>query len=131
MKYLTPVRWIVLATLVFVALAGGAASNPASAWWRGGVAIGIVPPPLYFGGPVYAPPPVYYAPPPVYYAAPPAYYAPPPVVYAPPPFYVAPPSRYSSTCYAGAYSCPMQNAAPAGSPCSCPANQGRAYGRAG
>jgi len=36
--------------------------------WRGGVFIGIAPPP------VYVPPPVYYAPPPAYYAPPPAYY---------------------------------------------------------
>lgn len=106
-----------LAALAFLALTGTVAPTPAHAWWRGGVVVGIAPPPLYFGPPVYAPPPVYYAPP--------------PVVYAPPPFYVAPPSRYSQTCYAGPYTCPLQPPGPAGSPCSCPANQGRAYGRAG
>jgi hypothetical protein len=34
--------------------------------WRGGVFVGIAPPPVVIGPPVYAPPPVYYAPPPVY-----------------------------------------------------------------
>ena len=33
-------------------------ATPALAWWRGGLAIGIAPPPLYY------PPPAYYPPPP-------------------------------------------------------------------
>lgn len=104
---------------VAVMLALGAAALPtaAQAWWRGGVVIGVAPP-RYYPPPVYVPPPVYY-------------YAPPPVIYAPPPFYVAPPSQYARRCYAGPYICPLQPPGPAGSLCSCPANQGRAYGRAG
>ena len=114
-----------LAALAFAAVSGSVAPPPAQAWWRHGVWVGFgFAPPLYFAPPVYAPPPIYYAPPPVYYA-------PPPVVYAPPPFYVAPPPRHSQSCYAGPYTCPLQPPGPAGSACSCPANQGRAYGRAG
>ena len=107
-------RGVLLAVLVLA----GIAPAPALAWWRGGVAIGIVPPPLFFGPPVYVAPPT-------------VYYSPPPVVYAPPPFYIAPPPRFAQTCYAGAYICPLQQPGPAGAPCSCPAYQGRAYGRAG
>ncbi len=110
----------VLAALAFTALSAAVAPSPAHAWWRGGVAIGIAPPPLYFGPPVYAPP--LYAPP-VYY--------PPPVYYAPPPFYVAPPRRLAQSCYAGAYVCPLPQPGPVGGACSCPAFHGRVYGRAG
>ena len=68
-----------------VALSGAAAA-------RSSIDVGIS-----FGGPVYAPAPVYVAPPPpqvVYYPRPvyvappePVYYAPAPVYYAPPPYY--------------------------------------------
>ena len=120
-------------TVALVVSALGAAA-PAQARWGGGwgIGIGIMPPPVYIG-----PPPVYYGPPPVYYAPPPAYYAPPPG-YAPPPDYVPPPDYAPSlggppgqTCYAGPYVCPLDQPVPAGGPCSCPTNQGRAWGRAG
>jgi hypothetical protein len=116
MKIASTFRRLVLAGSAIAALSALVAPSKAEAWWRGGLWVGV-PGPLYFAPPVYAPPPVYYAPP--------------PVVYAPPPFYVSPPARYSSTCYAGPYTCPMESAGAAGSPCSCPANQGRVYGRAG
>ncbi len=116
MKIASLFRRLAVVALAFAALSGVVSPSPAQAWWRGGVWVGVAPP-LYFGPPIYAPPPVYYAPP--------------PVVYAPQPFYVAPPPRYAATCYAGPYSCPLQPPGPSGSACSCPANQGRAYGRAG
>ena len=80
--------------------------NPAQAWWNrgwgwhGGVVFGVVPPPIYLG------PPIYYAPPPVYYAPRPA----------------------AQTCYAGPYICPLNAPGPYGGNCSCPTNNGRAYG---
>lgn len=116
----------VAATAVaFATLSAVLAPSPAQAWWRGGVWVGVAPP-LYYAPPYYPPPPVYYAPPPPVYYAPP-----PPVVYTPPNFYAAPQQQYSQSCYAGPYTCPLQRPAPAGSACSCPSNQGRAYGRAG
>ena len=124
-------RKLALPVLSCAALSGAVVPSPAYAGGNGGFFIGIAPPPVYFGPPIYARPPVYYPPPPVYYAPPPVYYAPPPVIYAPPPFYVAPPPRYGQTCYAGPYTCPLLPPGPAGGTCSCPANQGRAYGRAG
>ena len=68
------------AMLGLVAIGVTATTQPAHAWWRGGIwccSVGIMVPPVVVA------PPVYYAPPPVYYA-PPAYYAPGPV-YAPAP----------------------------------------------
>jgi len=88
---------------------------PAHAWWRGGVFVGVAPVPFLVG------PPVVY--PPYYY--PPAYY-PPPVTYTPAP------SAPGRACYAGTYVCPLDQAVPSGSSCSCPTNGGgRAGGRAG
>jgi hypothetical protein len=115
-------------TVAAALLATLAAPLPAHAWWRGGgfgvglaagTLFGLAVPALTAPG-YYYPPPVYYAPPPVYYAPPPAYAA---------PGYVAPASGQG--CYAGAYVCPLDRPSPVGSPCSCPSNQGRAYGRTG
>jgi hypothetical protein len=73
-------RFHTLTVMAGLAVIGIAAlPGSAHAWWRGGVAVGIVAPPVVVAPPVYAaPPPVVYAPPP-------------PVVYAPPP---APPPGY-------------------------------------
>jgi hypothetical protein len=80
-----------------------------------GVGIPLFAPPLYY------PPPVYYPPPPTYYA--------PPVQYAPPPAYNAAPAGQS--CYAGAYTCPMDRPVVSGSACYCPGNGGaRVWGHA-
>jgi hypothetical protein len=79
-----------------------------------------------FGFPIFAPP-VIYAAPPIFYAAPPVY-APPAVIYDP----QAPSAGVAADrCYAGAYVCPLNAPNPAGSPCSCPTNDGgRVSGRA-
>lgn len=92
------------------AVAAGLALVPgtANAWWHGGF---------------YGPRVVFFGPPVIYGPPPPVYYAPPPVVYAP-----APPA--GQTCYAGAYVCPLDQPTPVNGGCSCPTNQGRAYGRA-
>jgi hypothetical protein len=108
---------VAAAAVALSALSAIVGPSPAQAWWRGGVWVGVAPP-LYYAPPYY-PPPVYYAPPP------------PPVVYTPPGFYGSQQPQYGQSCYAGPYTCPLQPPAPAGSGCSCPANQGRAYGRAG
>jgi hypothetical protein len=96
-------------------------AEPAAARVFVGVGIGV---------PVY-PPPYYYPPPPVYYPPPRVYYAPPPpVVYAPPPVY-APPLRAAQTCYAGAYTCPMERPTSPGASCYCAGNAGnRVWGQA-
>jgi hypothetical protein len=107
---------VAAAAIALATLSAVLAPTPAQAWWRGGVWVGVAPP-LYYAPPYY-PPPVYYAPPP-------------PVVYTPPGFYGSQQPQYSQSCYAGPYTCPLQPPAPAGSACSCPSNQGRAYGRAG
>lgn len=63
-----------------------ATTQPAHAWWHGGVwccSVGVVVPPVVIAPPVYAPP-AYYAPPPAYYAPGPVYYAPAPRVWIPP-----------------------------------------------
>ncbi len=106
-----------LGAMLLIALAPMA---PADAWWRGGFFVGI-PGPVVVGPPVVyaAPPPVYYAPPPVYFAPPPGYPA--------PQSYAAAPGR---TCYAGNYVCPLAEAYPPGSTCSCPTGRGPAYGQA-
>jgi hypothetical protein len=75
-----------MATAVIGLSAIGVMAMPhdAKAWWRGGIGVGIVVPPVvvapapYYAVPVYAPP---YYPPPVY-AAP--RYVPPPVAYVAP-----------------------------------------------
>ena len=74
-------------------------------------------PPAFF----YPPPPPLYVPPPVVYAPPPPFtYRPPPPAQAP-----APPPA-AARCYAGDYVCPPGRPGPAGAPCSCPTNTGRA-----
>jgi hypothetical protein len=93
-----------LLLLLAIALAT-VAPRPAQAWRHGG-----------WWGPgviIAVPPPVYYGPPSGYY-----YYAPRP----------APPGE---ACYAGAYVCPLDQPGPRGEPCSCPTNNGRAWGRIG
>jgi hypothetical protein len=102
--------------VAFLGMAGGSAEA------RVFVGIGI---PFYGPG--------YYAPPPVYYPPPPIYYAPPPVVYAPPrPYTSAPPGvGAGQVCYAGPYSCPMDNPVATGGSCYCLGNGGqRVWGRA-
>jgi hypothetical protein len=114
-------RKIVLGT-VAVAFAVGAllAPQPANAWWRGGG--------WFYGPAIVVGPPVIYAPPPVIYGQPGAVYAP-GQVYSPAPGYV-PAGPAGQACYASAYVCPLDQPTPVGGPCSCPTNQGRAYGRA-
>ena len=109
-------RWLGVASLAGLACLGAAAlPQPAQAWWRGGVSVGI-------GlGPFYAAP-RYYAPPPVYYAPPPAYY-PPPVSYAPRGL-----PSYGAHCSAGAYQCWLPASVPVGSTCSCPGIGAPSYG---
>jgi len=102
--------------VAFLGMAGGSAEA------RVFVGIGI---PFYGPG--------YYAPPPVYYPPPPIYYAPPPVVYAPArPYTSAPPGvGAGQVCYAGPYSCPMDNPVATGGSCYCLGNGGqRVWGRA-
>ena len=133
-------RRFLAAALAAASVASLTLPSPAQAWWRGGVFIGL--PPVIVGPPViYAPPPVYYGPPPFYYAPPPGYVAP---GYATPGFppsgYPAPrsqaPQAFSaapgSTCYAGAYTCPLGQGYPPGSTCACPTGHSQnAYGHAG
>jgi hypothetical protein len=84
------------------------------------------PPAFYYYPPPVSPPPVYLPPPPLY--APPP---PPPVTYLPQPDYGPAPFPSAGRCYAGAYVCPPERPGPAGAPCSCPTNTGRARGRIG
>jgi hypothetical protein len=113
-----------VAALGILALGSVALASPAHAWWRGGVVVGVAPPPFYFG------PPVYYPPPPVVYAPPPVVYAPPGPAYGAPGVY-SPPPGFAQSCYAGPYMCPLTQSFPAGSACSCPDNYGRrVYGQA-
>jgi hypothetical protein len=74
----------------------------------------------WYGGAVFIAPPIF-VPPPIYLG--------PPVVYAPSP-YAPRPYAAAQTCYAGAYICPLDQPAPYGGGCSCPTNNGRAYGAA-
>ncbi|MEO9189395.1 MAG: hypothetical protein ABI224_05220 [Acetobacteraceae bacterium] len=112
-----------------MALAALVLAPPASA--RVGVFFGFAPPVYYPPPAYYAPPPFYYAPPAYYAPPPPVYYTPPPAAYAPPP-YDDRPSVAATTCYAGAFVCPMQSRVSIGATCWCPDNTGaRAYGRAG
>lgn len=124
------------------------ASSPAHAWWRGGFFVGI-PGPIVVGPPVFAPPP--YAPPqgggsygpppesgsfgpqsgsygPQSYGPPSGYGAPPGGARSSPPSYAGQPSR---TCFAGTITCPLDPQFPRGAGCSCPAEGGLAFGRAG
>ena len=67
---------------------------------------------------------------PGFYAAPPPFlFPPPPVTYLPPPAVQAP--APATRCSAGDYVCPPDRPGPAGAPCSCPTNTGRARGRIG
>lgn len=111
----------VIASALAMAIAG---ALPGSAQARVFVGVGIP-----FPG--YYPPPVYYPPPPVYYAPPPVIYAPPPQVYTPPPQVYAPPTAAGQTCYAEAYTCPMDRPVATGGSCYCLGNGGqRVWGRA-
>ena len=113
------------------ALVGQAALKPAHAWWRGGWSVGIGFPPIVVAPPVYYPPAAYYPPPPLYYPVPPDIYSSP---YATAPYGPGPQASArapGTTCYAGAYVCPLAQAFTPGSTCSCPDNAGRrVYGRA-
>jgi hypothetical protein len=105
-----------------------AATTPAAAriW------IGFGLPGLYVGPPAYYPPPVYY-PPPAYYPPPMSYapaYAPPQTAY-PPQQESAAPAGGGQACYAGAYTCPMDQPMASGAACYCLGNGGtRVWGRA-
>jgi hypothetical protein len=115
-------RAAAVAGLVIAATGPLLLPDPAAARVFVGVGIGVpgYPAPYY-----YAPPPVYYPPPRVYYAPPP------PVVYAPPPVTYAPPMRAAQSCYAGAYTCPMERPTTPGAACYCAGNGGnRVWGQA-
>ena len=121
----------VLASVVAASLIFPAAG--AKAYWRDGVWVEDAPP-AYSDTPPpppAAPPPDYVAPPPMA-AAPPGYGAPPPVEEpAPPPAgYGAPPqaTAYGTTCYAGAYVCPLHQPGPVGANCACPGIGAPSYG---
>lgn len=111
-------RRSVIAVAVCAAMFGLTAHAAQARVWVG---IGIPFPGYYY------PPPVYYPPPPVYYAPPP-----PPVVYSPQPAYTPQPA-YSAPqqngsrqiCYAGNYSCPMDNPTQPGARCYCLGNGGQ------
>ena len=108
MRY-THIRAAIVLALAMIAMT----ATPALAWrhwgWGPGVYFGIFPP-VVVGPPVYYGPPAYYGPP--------GYYAP-------------PPRPAGDACYAGAYVCPLDRPGPAGAPCSCPTNSGRAGGYIG
>jgi len=120
-------RWrsAVLAGLTL--LVGALAATQASAWWRGGVWIGV--PPVVVA-------PGYYYPPPYYY--PPSWYG--PGYYYPPPGYAAQPApqasateqkgpvTYGSMCYSGIYTCAAAAKSPVGSVCTCPGIGAPSYG---
>lgn len=101
----------------------GLAAGPAQARVFVGIGIpfygpGFVPGPYYYPPPAYYPPPVYYAPPP-------------PVVYTPPQQTYSQAPAAGQTCYAGAYSCPMDRPVAAGASCYCAGNGGqKVWGRA-
>lgn len=99
-------RRILLGT-ASLALAIGIIATPheAQAWWRGGYG--------FYGHCIIVRPPAYKAP---------------PVYYAPPRAYVPIPPGY--TCFAGPYICPLGRPTAPGATCTCPTNNGRAYGSA-
>ena len=111
-----------LAAAVLGVAIGAAVVIPAPAQARVFFSFGF---PGFYGGF-----PGYYGGPPAYFYPPP-YYAPPPVTYPAPQAPAATPSNADRRCYAGAYTCPPNRSGPAGSPCSCPTNSGRARGRIG
>jgi hypothetical protein len=117
-------RWRTAALAGLTLLLGALAASPASAWWSGGVWIGV--PPVVVGPGYYYPPPYYYPP---YW---PGYYYPP--GYAAPPAShasaTAPrgPVAYGSMCYAGIYNCAAAARSPVGSVCSCPGIGAPSYG---
>lgn len=111
-------RSIGTVALAAALIACAAATSPASAR----VWIGFGFPGLYVGPPAYYyPPPVYY-PPPAYYT-PPAYYSAPQASYAPTPASPAP-AGSGQTCYAGGYTCPMDQPVASGAACYCLGNGG-------
>jgi hypothetical protein len=108
-------------------LAAAFTASPASAWWRGGVWIGV--PPVVVGpGPAYYPP--YYAPPPTYgqSAAPPAQSQVPAQPQASTGAAPQTPVAYGGTCYAGVYVCPAPGYTPVGQTCTCPGLGAPSYG---
>jgi hypothetical protein len=113
-------RIVLRRSVVAVALCAamvGLAAAPAQA--RVFIGIGI-PFPGFYPAPYYYPPPVYYAPPPVVYAPPVQTYSQAPA-----------PSGGGQTCYAEAYSCPMDRPVASGGSCYCLGNSGqRVWGRA-
>lgn len=117
-RTLAILRRSVIAVAVCAAMLGLATHAAQARVWVG---IGIPFPGYYY------PPPVYYPPPPVYYAPPP------PVTYTPQPAYAPPPQQGGAgqMCYAGNYSCPMDNPVQSGSRCYCLGNGGqRIWGQA-
>ena len=114
-------RSIGTAALVAGLIGCFAAASPASARvWIGFGFPGIwVGPPVY---PYYYPPPAYY-PPPVYYP-PPAYYPPPQASYAPQAAAPGPTAATGQTCYAGSFTCPMDQPVASGAACYCLGNGG-------
>lgn len=118
---LSPRRVAVVAAAVLGITAWTAPPAQARIWFGFGIPL-VGPPPFYY------PPPVYYPPPPVYYPPPPpVVYTPPPPPYGATPYSSAPagftPSR--QTCYAGAYTCPMEHPVPSGAACYCSGNSGQ------
>jgi hypothetical protein len=121
-----------------IGMCGVLASSPASAWWRGGVWIGLPPIVIAPGAPYYGP--AYYPPP--YYPYPPGYYYPPPAAYPATPVPPAQgqaqaqaqparpqgPVTYGTICHAGVYSCAAPNATPVGQGCVCPGLGAPSYG---
>ena len=141
--------------LGIAALAAFALAQPARAWWRGGVWIGVSPgvvvgPPLAYAPPYPYPYPYPYAYPPPAYGQPPADYSqappqgsqggPPPADYSqspPPPAYQngAPsgsqrPVAYAGMCYAGVYTCAAAPYTQVGATCACSGIGAPSYGTA-
>jgi hypothetical protein len=119
---LSPRHAVAMVAAALVLSAWAAPAAQARIWV--GVGVPFVAPMPYY------PPPFYYPPPPVYYPPPPVYYPPPPpIVYTPPQYtpapYTANPAPVGQTCYAGAYTCPMERPIASGSACYCLSNGGQ------
>jgi hypothetical protein len=102
-------RWRSAALATLALIVGASIATPASAWWRGGVWIGV--PPVVVG-------PGYYYPP---------YYYPPPASQASATTRGGP-VTYGSMCYAGVYNCAAAPKSPVGSGCTCPGLGAPSYG---
>jgi hypothetical protein len=114
-------RWRSAVLVALTLIVDASVATPASAWWRGGVWIGV--PPVVVGPGYYYPP--YYYPP--YWYPPPGYYYPPPASQA---SATTPrgPVTYGSMCYAGVYNCAAAPKSPVGSGCTCPGLGAPSYG---